>query len=116
MEPQDLNPWEVLLEHWEEIFQQSIPILQEVQFLTTISTALRYPARKKENKTIVSLIALKSEDDNKFLVQSGWSCMAIEKLLVEGNINKISFGFNAQTNNSYKNNFEIKWKELLRTP
>ena len=61
---------------------------------------------KKTNKTFFFNNS-ESEDDNKFSFNQGGAVWLL-KNSGEGNINKISFGFNAQTNNSYKNNFLIK--------
>ena len=62
-------------------------------------------SEKKENKTIFFNSSV-DENDNKFSFNQG-GAVWILKNSGGGNINKISFGFNAQTNNSYKNNFEI---------
>ena len=63
-------------------------------------------SEKKENKTSF-FNNPESEDDNNFSFNQGGAIWLL-KNTGEGNINKISFGFNAQTNNSFKNNFVIK--------
>ena len=63
-------------------------------------------SEKKENKTSF-FNNRESEDDNNFSFNQGGAIWLL-KNTGEGNINKISFGFNAQTNNSFKNNFVIK--------
>ena len=62
-------------------------------------------SEKKENKTIFFNNSVE-KNDNKFSFNQGGAVWLL-KNSGGGNINKISFGFNAQTNNSYKNNFEI---------
>ncbi len=63
-------------------------------------------SEKKENKTSF-FNNRESKDDNNFSFNQGGAIWLL-KNTGEGNINKISFGFNAQTNNSFKNNFVIK--------
>ena len=66
---------------------------------------------KKTNKTLFFNNS-ESEDDNNFSFNQG-GAVWILKNYGGGNINKISFGINVQTNNSYKNNFLIKNKIKL---
>ena len=61
---------------------------------------------KKTNKTLFFNNS-ESEDDNNFSFNQG-GAIWILKNYGGGNINKISFGINVQTNNSYKYNFLIK--------
>ena len=68
---------------------------------------------KKVNKTVF-FNNQESEDDNKFSFNQGGAVWLL-KNTGEGNINKISFGFNAQTNNSFKNNFLVKGRNTLNS-
>jgi len=61
---------------------------------------------KKTNKTLFFNNS-QNEDDNNFSFNQGGAIWLL-KNYGGGNINKISFGINVQTNNSYKNNFLIK--------
>ena len=68
---------------------------------------------KKENKTIF-FNNHESQDANDFSFSQG-GVIWLLKNYAEGNINKISFGFNIQTSNSFKDNFVVKGRNSLNS-
>ena len=68
---------------------------------------------KKENKTIF-FNNHESQGANDFSFSQG-GVIWLLKNYAEGNINKISFGFNIQTSNSFKDNFVVKGRNSLNS-
>ena len=78
----------------------SSSVFNDNQYGFTLAT------EKKSNKSLY-FNNTENQNENKFSISQGGGVW-LYKNSGDGNINKISFGFNAQTNNSFENSFSIK--------